>query len=178
MQNTMNHIDTMKQALEALENGGHMTYEGLCKAKAASDALRLAIEQAEKQEPVAWLYPATGQTFNSEPPPSLKAQCRPLYTAPPQRQPEQEPVDVAEIAFEAWWRREGEFLRAGGGDYEKTFARHAWIEALACTAPPQRQPLTVEQISEIEQDGAFWDDHTPLDFVRAIERAHGIGGEA
>jgi hypothetical protein len=31
--------------------------------------------------------------------------------------------------FEAWWRTEGEFLRAGGGSYEKTFAWHAWRAA-------------------------------------------------
>ena len=34
-------------------------------------------------------------------------------------------------AFEAWWEKEGQFLRAGGGDYEKTFAFHAWQAAQA-----------------------------------------------
>ncbi len=32
-------------------------------------------------------------------------------------------------AFETWWESEGQFLRAGGGDYEKTFAFHAWQAA-------------------------------------------------
>jgi len=39
--------------------------------------------------------------------------------------------------FEAWWESLGQFLRAGGGQYEKTFAYHAWTdsaqaECLAC----------------------------------------------
>jgi len=29
-------------------------------------------------------------------------------------------------AFEAWWKAEGQFCRAGGGDYEKTFAFRAF----------------------------------------------------
>ena len=49
------------------------------------------------------------------------------------------------------------------------------------TAPPQRKPLTDEEISNI------WDGHivpifgkngiNPIVFARAIERAHGIGGD-
>lgn len=31
--------------------------------------------------------------------------------------------------FEAWWSRHGQFCRAGGGDYEKTFAFRAWQSA-------------------------------------------------
>jgi hypothetical protein len=29
-------------------------------------------------------------------------------------------------AFEAWWEKDGQFCRAGGGDYEKTFAFRAY----------------------------------------------------
>jgi hypothetical protein len=43
------------------------------------------------------------------------------------------------------------------------------------TSPPKRQPLTEAEINDIERDGEFWDDHSPLDFARAIEAAHGIG---
>ena len=32
-------------------------------------------------------------------------------------------------AFEEWWNREGQFCRAGGGDYEKSFAFAAWNAA-------------------------------------------------
>lgn len=28
--------------------------------------------------------------------------------------------------FESWWDSEGQFGRAGGSDYEKTFAYNAW----------------------------------------------------
>ena len=38
------------------------------------------------------------------------------------------------------------------------------------TAPPQRQPLTEEEIKALDYSG------TRIEFVRAIERAHGIGG--
>ncbi len=39
--------------------------------------------------------------------------------------------DMSREAFETWWESEGQFLRAGGGDYEKTFAFHAWQAAQA-----------------------------------------------
>ncbi len=29
-------------------------------------------------------------------------------------------------AFDTWWQAEGQFCRAGGGDYEKTFAFRAY----------------------------------------------------
>ena len=46
------------------------------------------------------------------------------------------------------------------------------------TSPPslslaQRKPLTDEEIRAIDTS-AFWNDHTALDFARAIEAAHGI----
>jgi len=34
------------------------------------------------------------------------------------------PTDAQE--FEEWWAEHGQFCRAGGGDYEKAFAYHAW----------------------------------------------------
>lgn len=44
------------------------------------------------------------------------------------------------------------------------------------SSPPQREPLTAPQIHELDwpDDVAFEDI---LEFTRAIERAHGIGGE-
>ena len=47
------------------------------------------------------------------------------------------------------------------------------------TPPPQRKPLTDEEIMEILDYGQY--GSVPAyqrNFVRAIERAHGIGGEA
>ncbi len=46
------NIETMKQALEALEYPGPSWPES---RERAAQAFRTAIEQAEKQEPVAWL---------------------------------------------------------------------------------------------------------------------------
>lgn len=31
--------------------------------------------------------------------------------------------------FETWWEKHGQFCRAGGGQYEKTFAFRAWEAA-------------------------------------------------
>lgn len=34
-----------------------------------------------------------------------------------------------ETEFEDWWNKQGQFCRAGGGEYEKTFAYRAWEAA-------------------------------------------------
>lgn len=53
----------------------------------------------------------------------------PLYAEQPA------PVAVVmpelESALEAWWESDGQYCRAGGGSYEKTFAYHAYEAALA-----------------------------------------------
>lgn len=53
--------------------------------------------------------------------------------------------DAQEGPFEDWWNREGQYLRAGGDSYSKTFAWHAWCEATgraqAPAAEPQWQPI-------------------------------------
>lgn len=43
--------------------------------------------------------------------------------------------DAQEQPFEDYWQREGQFSRAGGGQYEKTFAWNAWCAALATRSP-------------------------------------------
>ena len=53
-------IEAMKQALEALENhtGNYKLSKDECvKYTAIENNLRQAIAEAEKQEPVAWMYP-------------------------------------------------------------------------------------------------------------------------
>ena len=42
------------------------------------------------------------------------------------------------------------------------------------TTPPQRKPLTDEQIDHIAKNYALNNPTTPLHFARAIEAAHGI----
>jgi hypothetical protein len=87
----MNHIEAMKQALEALEhNVGEYRVEG------AANILRTAIEQAEKQEPVAWqvhpfdygighedVYARTDRPEQVEMWKRKGWTVQPLYTTPP-----------------------------------------------------------------------------------------------
>jgi hypothetical protein len=49
-------IDAMKQALEALENVRSYDKQDLYRLDEDITALRTAIAEAEKQEPVAWMY--------------------------------------------------------------------------------------------------------------------------
>ena len=135
------NIEIMKQALEALETCGESeTYDGdmECyysedKVDAAITALRLAIEQAEKQEPVVM------------------------------------------------WDGKHQFEVGNLSAYK--LGDHNWIPLY--TAPPQRQPLTREQVLECEReaDAAYVatreDELRPSwasIFARAVERKHGIGG--
>jgi hypothetical protein len=83
----------MKQALEALEqinqlSVGENAIALLGEIDAAMDNLRAAIEQAEKQDPVAWRWKEVKGEFvgdwvltEIEPPPYV-TESMPLYTAP------------------------------------------------------------------------------------------------
>ncbi len=56
-----------------------------------------------------------------------------------------------------------------------------WEGNLMVHAPRQRKPLTEPELHEINPTwpapGQHWEYEDVLEFVRAIERAHGIGGE-
>lgn len=68
-------------------------------------------------------------------------------------QPKQEPV-----AFETWWEDHGQFCRAGGGDYEKTFAFRAWEAAIAtppAAAQPEQEPYGWVQPNPSFNSGIF-----------------------
>ena len=128
-------IEVIKQALEALESERDKYVEWGDEDGAPEDvyeaitALRQAIEQAEKQEPVAWqgVHDTTDLYWRKP----VQGDVRPLYTTPP---------------------------------------------------AAQRQPLTDDEIDDIwnrycdEMGEASIND--AYDIARAIERAHGIGGEA
>jgi len=84
-------IDAMKQAMEYTRPGAivPVTPETV---KIWVDALRLASEQAERQEPVAWWNGEYGSPvfgFKRDTPGIGlgNPDATPLYTAPPQRQP-------------------------------------------------------------------------------------------
>jgi len=63
-----------------------------------------------------------------------------------------------------------------GQDREEAQAFADWVNARL--APPQRQPLTEEEIGLLTtgDDWSHCDTHALAVFARAIERAHGIGG--
>jgi hypothetical protein len=82
-------IEAMKEALDALEEINKLSIgeNAIClpaEIDTAMDALRQAIEQAEQQEPVAWLHPANATCVTTDP--TAYARGIPLYTTPPPRQ--------------------------------------------------------------------------------------------
>lgn len=102
--------------------------------KACVDMEKAAQPQGEV-EPVAWIKPDVAKTltkdeccyaFGSQNP---KGTLIPLYAEQPA------PVAVVlpgiEFSFEHWWETSGQYCRAGGGDYEKTFGYRAYEAALA-----------------------------------------------
>jgi hypothetical protein len=93
-------IEAMKQALEALEeiHHGNMTPMAETNWNKAITALRQAIEQAEKQEPVAWMSPNKERLEFSRKDTVYGSHTIPLYTAPPKREwvgLTQEDIDIA-----------------------------------------------------------------------------------
>jgi hypothetical protein len=134
-------LDAMKQALEALERGEtKLRYEAIT-------ALRAAIEQAQAQEPVAWVEPEFWSYLE-------RSNCgtayrlpdgarQPLYTTPPAA-PVQEPVAWTSLTEIDWARREPG--RAGSfwaipNDPTKEIALY--------TAPRQWVGLTEEEVEQI-----------------------------
>jgi hypothetical protein len=112
-------IDAIKAVVDLIEMGGVVGQEDIVKC------LRSAIEQAERQEPVATVTSETG----------------------------------ADVTM-SWWHEPA--LPVGTKLY---------------TAPPQRQPLTDEEIADIAFGfSALEILHDDYAFARAIERKHGIGG--
>jgi hypothetical protein len=82
-------IEAMKQALEALDlidKDIAWQYKSPTRkfCNQAAHFLRQAIEQAEKQEPVAWRFQSVvgGWAYGKEPPIKSKYAVEPLYTAP------------------------------------------------------------------------------------------------
>ncbi|MBG4399177.1 hypothetical protein I4940_00005 [Pseudomonas aeruginosa] len=62
------------------------------------------------------------------------------------------PDEVFAGVFAEWWEEEGQYCRAGGGDYERTFAFQAWrhlypllLQARAALAQPSPAPAEAER---------------------------------
>ncbi len=95
------NVQLIKQWLEALENSSNIVFVDTSKGPMRNDAiksLRQAIEQAEKQEPLAWRVRWTDGSVSyrdQEPSEACQKECevQPLYTTPqPQQAEKQEPV--------------------------------------------------------------------------------------
>lgn len=61
---------------------------------------------------------------------------------------------VATEAFELWWANEGQFCRAGGGEYEKTFAFRGYEAGIA--ASPLRALAQNFEVTGPDADGLLW----------------------
>lgn len=76
--------------------------------------------------------------------------------------------------FEIWWENHGQYNRAGGGDYEKTFAWESWIVAKA-QAVPEGFVLAPKQPTEkmIDAGHDFCKNNivTPSGFYKAMIEA-------
>ncbi len=149
-----------QQALEALEYYEHRGIDWCYADKEAITALRTALAEPEqKTVPEAyWLIDHTGRYYRN-----------PKHPLNSQRtEPEQEPV-----ALETVYETIIHWDEGGGKRSRRELARR--IVALY-THPPQRKPLTDEEIDALPLPPSG--TATVRDIVRLIERAHGIGGEA
>jgi hypothetical protein len=168
-QQVVTPLAAMKQALEALvevvkwyqmrdKNDEplpvHNQNPEIKQAIEAVETLRQAIAEAEKQEPVAWIYPddlerfKTSETFapafSLEMVSPTQGQTVPLYTSPPQRQP----LSDEQI----------EYLIFQSGGYKST-------------QNLMSNPMQVREYIEL------WNEKIYA-FARAIEAAHGIKGDS
>jgi hypothetical protein len=183
------NIEAMKLALEALEEpkehiAKHRRLEAITALRQAieqenvdsSDIPQERVDETAKQrhEPVVWMYQdkishaIKFQKHMSDFVDHSRFYETPLYTSPPQRQPEQaqkqEPVASGVIRT----------LVSIGEDGIKT-----WKHQPFYTSSPQRQPLTDEEIDKmILANLETWNTKSAMaSFARAIEQAHGIKGE-
>lgn len=86
------------------------------------------------------------------------------------------PDKVFQDEFQVWWEDHGQFCRAGGGDYERTFAFQAWrhlypmlLQARA-TRPAQteQQPVAVVEFSDFQSAAAISGEEPRKIAVRAL----------
>jgi hypothetical protein len=71
-------------------------------------------------------------------------------------------TDQYRAGFEAWWEAEGQYSRAGGGDYEKTFAYNAW------TASKREASTEPSAIPDVLFDG----NEVYAEITRKLGKAH------
>jgi hypothetical protein len=144
----MDTLNAMKLALEALED-----WNSPLDPQPDEDiitALRQAIEQAQKQEKTSWTLEDVKKSWKSG------------YQAGLEQAQKQEPVAFIDNRIH------------GFPDCFVNYSEPPHTSPVY-TSPPQRQPLTDEQIRQVMQS-LGWTGEAPSDieFARAIEAAHGI----
>jgi hypothetical protein len=165
----MTDRELMQQALDALHVA--VSWGTWLRGLEAVEALRERLAQPE-QEPVACIG-TNGELMWLHKPHAIYSKARPLYTAPPQRK---SLTDDEMVKFSQFLT---DVVTAAGllshGKTDKALAlRLSEFAFNLRTAPPQRKPLTEEEMR------ALWKSHgyksaLCMRFARAIERAHGIG---
>ena len=155
----MNLREAAQQALEALiwttgskdfSEGGQAREGALNLLFPAITALRAALAENQSEDALGMIEPVAyihETGFLVRNPTATLTAGMKLYTAPPKREPL---TDCGEAGHD-----EG---RCGNAN---------------CITPPKREPLTDEEISKI----FIYCGRDKETFARAIERAHGIGGE-
>jgi hypothetical protein len=160
--------EAMKLALEALQSLSFPFGADTSKEDDAIRALSQAIAEAEKQEPVAWLFQDRTWTnikaMADDHPPTV-----PVYTTPQPKQEQGEPVAITITG------KLGN-IYSFTGDYSLKKGDNVY------TTPQQRKPLTNENPLLVFAKecvlGAYSEDELADAAFKAIEAAHGIKGEA
>lgn len=140
--------------------------------KAALQALE-ALEEATNYTSCPSWSPSMTDECND----AITALREALEAAPPPTAVVQEPVLVVER--EPSYTNRGHFYRGDKPHIDPTKVWKLPIGTELYTAPqPARQPLTDEQIDNMVATATLAERDMFRRFARAIERAHGIGGEA
>lgn len=172
MANTYNSLDKHSEAMSALRTAlaqpanqsdcGHKEYRLFCQ-------MCMATKQKPEQEPVAWYYADSDVEIHSvalseDLDDDQKANCIPLYTAPPSKQ---EPVA---------WVKEGK-VRVGFGRIEERkyvqFDQTLPIGTKLFAAPVSKQEWVSLTDEKIEHEWVKWKASVPryYGFAKGIEAA-------
>ena len=181
-------IEPTNEMLKAMDECSMEGYDERLYAGHAASVYMAAVDvapnppEARNQEPVAcveYIPCCTDKTCSkckAAIKPELVCVCgavwegQELIYTPPQRK-EPEPV--------VWMYQDKSTHEVRFQKHMRGFVDHgATYETPLYTTPPQRKPLTDDEITLIIADCASSHQHTDIHLARAIEQAHGIKGEA
>jgi hypothetical protein len=173
----MTQTEALKLALEALEISDICADDCKCTRKRAINGIKAALEA--KDEPVAWWIPKAEQFCLQAPSgerPFAKA-WEPLYAASPKQEAKDD--SVARYCCHSCFKASGGVMldrlilcsecgnkrcpKATDHNFSCTGSNEPNQWGSIYTTPPQRKPLTDEEINALDYSG------TRIEFVRAIE---------